>query len=102
MTPPPPSAPNRNEPTGSPAPATTWAAEMAEAPAATTPRPPPGQMALFPPDELAPAPPRTRRARLPGRIKALLTAIETPTQRPATGLVAASWPDSFFDVAADS
>jgi hypothetical protein len=65
-------------------------------------------MALFSPDDLAPAAPRRRGRRLPGPIKALLTAIEAPRQRkpkpatPQTGQGASSWPDSFFDVAPDA
>ncbi|MEP6506015.1 MAG: hypothetical protein ABJD97_21955 [Betaproteobacteria bacterium] len=112
MTPPPPSAPDRDEPSGPSVPAPTWAADMAEAPAVLDPRLPPGQMALFSPEDLAPAPAsgRARRKRLPGPIKALLTAIEQPARRtrhakpadPAAGTASSSWPDSFFDAAPDS
>ena len=101
MSAPPSSKPDRDARVGSSAPGPTWAADMAEAPATLEPRLPPGQMALFSPDDLAPAPPRPRGRRLPGPIKALLTAIEVPMQR-LPRPTSASWPDSFFDVVPDA
>jgi hypothetical protein len=77
---------------------------VAEAASTIEPRLATRQMPLFDAADLAPAATPARRVRLPGRIKALLTAIETPGRRPPasgsgpTGLAASVWPDSFFDL----
>jgi hypothetical protein len=81
----------------------SWAADMAEADPARLQgvAAAPQQMPLFHADDLAPAsaPARPRRARLPGRLKALLSAPASPGSNDLPNL---SWPDSFFDVSAGS
>ena len=78
--------------------ASPWAAQVSEAepvrlPAANAP----AQMPLFPSSDLPPAAPRAARARLSGRIKALLgNAHAAPAPAPG-GLPGSPWPDSFFD-----
>lgn len=102
MTAPPP--PFNAEPAVSSGSPPSWAADMSEAdpaPLQAAAAMPPEQLALFHPDDLAPAsvPARSRRTRLPGRIKALLTKPAKPDAAPAAN---SSWPDSFFDEGAAS
>jgi hypothetical protein len=66
-------------------------------------------MLLFHADDLAPATARPRRARLPARIKTLLTGplqrarpAAQPSATPGGALRASTWPDSFFDADAGS
>ena len=96
------STPHSDSPAGAPLAVPSWAAEASEA--GPAPRPvvnAPAQLPLFATTELAPAAPRVRRARLPGRIEALLKkgrAAPSATPPPDTGtLPGSSWPDSFFD-----
>ena len=61
----------------------------------------PAQSPLFPSSDLPPAAPRAARARLPGRIAALLG--KAPAPAPDRGaLPQPAWPDSFFDSDAGS
>ena len=78
--------------------ASPWAARVSEAEPAQLPAASaPAQLPLFPSSDLPPAPPRAARARLPGRIKALLgKARAAPAPDSATPSRSA-WPDSFFD-----
>jgi hypothetical protein len=107
-----PRPPRPDDPTGSARTPPSWATQAAEAAPETTRVPDaadtPRQMPLFHADDLAPAPApapaRPRRARLPARIKALLTAPLERTLPVAElvragrgGLPAPTWPDSFFD-----
>ena len=106
-----PRPPRQDDPVGSSGATPSWAARMAEADPAP-PLPPAAapqqQMPLFHADDLAPAPAsmRKRGARLPGRIKALLTKQAAPDAAAPAGagsrLPNSSWPDSFFDVNAGS
>ncbi len=81
----------------------SWDGGMAEAPSATEPRlaAPQEQLALFAPEDLAPAAPRKR---LPRSLKALIDAIDAPTRktrrRQDAQAAPAMWLDSFFDEAA--
>ena len=99
----------QDDPVGSSGATPSWAASMAEADPAP-PQPPAAapqqQMPLFHADDLAPASVRKRGARLPGRIKALLTKRAAPDDATPVAdggrLNNSSWPDSFFDVNAGS
>jgi len=109
MPPPMPRLSRDDDPAGSSGATPSWAARMAEADPAP-PQPPAAapqqQMPLFHADDLAPAAVRKRGARLPGRIKALLTKQVAPDAATAPGDSSrppnSSWPDSFFDVNAGS
>ena len=90
-----PRPPHPDTPAAAASAASSWAAPPAGAAAA--PAPGPDQLPLFQADAVAPALPRTRHARLRGRLQALLArsaavADEAPREPRA------SWPDSFFDV----
>ena len=94
------STPRPDDPSGAAHAASPWAAQVSEAepvrlPAANAA----AQLPLFPSIDLPPAAPRAARARLPGRIKALLgKARAAPAPAPDRGaLPNSAWPDSFFD-----
>ena len=97
------SAPRPDDPPGAAHAASPWATQVSEAepvrlPAANAP----AQLPLFPSSALPPAPSRAARARLPGRIKALLgkaRAADAPAPDPG-GPSDPAWPDSFFDAEA--
>jgi hypothetical protein len=85
-----------------------WNGDMAEAPLAAEPRTPPRQLALFAPEDLAPAAPEPepRRKRLPRPLQVFLEVIDKPARKrrarpddatPA-GEATADWLESFFDV----
>jgi hypothetical protein len=90
------STPRSDDPAGTARPLPSWVDEVSEG----YPVPLPGasaQLPLFPPSELPPAAPRARRPRLPGRLKALLGTPRAAPSPDTSGLLGASWPDSFFD-----
>ena len=104
--------PLHDDPSRSEGATSSWAADVAEADPAwlSGNAAAPQQMPLFHADDLAPATAsaRPRRARLPSRLKALLTAPPIKGARPpampdGSGLPdSSSWPDSFFDLHAGS
>ena len=101
------SSPRPDEPTSASDAAPSWAADVTEA--GPAPRPvvdASTQLPLFHSNALEPAPPGTRAARLPGRLKALLGGSRTPpAPNPAPdtrGLPSSTWPDSFFDSGPES
>ena len=92
--------PRPGEPTGASDAVPSWAADVTEAGLRPVVVDAAAQLPLFHPNDLEPVAPGTRRARLPGRLKALLgVSRRQPVPTPDTGVLpSASWPDSFFDV----
>ena len=98
--------PRPGEPAGASDAVPSWAADVTEPEPAPRPVDAAAQLPLFHPNDLEPAAARTRRARLPSRLKALLGLSRVqpvPTPTSDTGVLpSSSWPDSFFDSGPES